>query len=153
MNTLERDAADEKPLFPERGNVAERDITPDRATPAGFAAPAQSGRPLPSYAAATPEELRDPVVARLTSIEELLRELRGIGELQTRELQHQDYSFPRILAGALQGIAAVLFGWCVVEFAFVSSEGYAAIAMRSVFALVLQLMVLTALLWEREKRG
>lgn len=133
MDTLEREGIEERPLFPERGN-------PPGASPSGNPAPGQ------------PADLsRDPVVSHLASIEQHLRDLRSFEELQTRELQHEQYSLVRILAGILQGIAVIVFGWCVVEFAFLTSQTYGYIAIRAMFALILQIMVLTALLWERHK--
>lgn len=91
----------------------------------------------------------DPVVARLAAIEELLREIRNQSDLRARDDQHAEFTAWRYAAAIAQGLAFVLLVWCGFEFAFVVQEGYASIAMKLLFALILQLLTATILLAER----
>jgi hypothetical protein len=128
------------------GGSTDATVAPADAPGSGTSS-AASATPFPAPTA--PSEPADDLEARVGRIESMVRDIRAYADLRIRESQHADYSIVRILAGVLQGLAAVVFLWCVVEYAFVTASSYSVVAIKGLFAVVLQLMALTALLWDR----
>lgn len=91
------------------------------------------------------------LLERLESVEDLVRDIRGIAERNARENRHQDFSPFRAIAGIAQAIAIILLMWCVVEFAFVEAGQYSTIFFRLAFAIMTQLIAITMLLADRDR--
>ncbi|MDX2197773.1 MAG: hypothetical protein SF069_02245 [Phycisphaerae bacterium] len=89
--------------------------------------------------------------ARLASIDESLREIRGLVESRVREEQHENYSPFSVAAGAAQALAAGLLIWAFAELAF--GRLYADVLMKLAFALVIQTIALTAIVAGRSASG
>lgn len=89
--------------------------------------------------------------ARLASIDESLREIRGLVESRVREEQHENYSPFSVVAGAAQALAAGLLIWAFAELAF--GRLYADVLMKLAFALVVQTIALTAIVAGRSGGG
>lgn len=85
----------------------------------------------------------DPLLTRVSSIEEMVRDLRTMAETRTRESLHQQFSPYILVAGGATAIAALLLIWAGAEFWFGAT--YSVVLMKLAFAMVLQLIGLSAI--------
>lgn len=95
----------------------------------------------------------DPLLEKLQSVEDVVRDIRRIAEESTREQRHRDLSPYRVMAGIAQAIALILLLWSIVEFAFVESERYSVVFFRLAFAIMMQLVTIAMLLADRNREA
>lgn len=94
--------------------------------------------------------------AAIGRLEGLLREIRGALDASAREQEHREFSIARLLAAIAQGLSIGLLLWAALDWLMPGEPGQGAgqgaAGLKLLFAIVLQLMALTAFYVSRPHR-
>jgi hypothetical protein len=113
-------------------------------------APEQPPAPPPP---ASGSDLRsEDAAAAIGRLEGLVREIRGALDASAREREHREFSIARLLAAIAQGLAIGLLLWAALDWLMPGERGEGAPVVKLLFAIVLQLMALTAFYVSRPNR-